>query len=102
VLVNGGSFTFTRAVVPAGAKPHAVALADFNGDGALDLAVANEEDGEVTIHIGADGAFGAGEVFAVGDAPVALAVADLNGDGLPDLVTANQGDDTASVLLSAP
>jgi hypothetical protein len=93
---------------PAG--PSAVALADVDGDGKLDVVAANRYAGTVSVMLGkGDGTFpdhvdypagGIREGYcskAVG--PVSVALGDLDRDGHLDMVTANQGGDTASVLL---
>ena len=42
IFLNNGDGTFRSAVLyPAGGQPEAVVVADFNGDGKLDLAIAN-------------------------------------------------------------
>src|SRR5262249_9590176 len=69
---------------PAGGTPDAVALADFNGDGALDFAVANElGTGVVTLSLGdGHGNFSSGGTLLTGTIfVVAITTADLNGDG---------------------
>jgi hypothetical protein len=81
-----------------------VAVADVNGDGRLDLAVANysygASAGSVSVLLGnGNGTFQGAVNFAVGSIPVSVAVADVNGDGRPDLVTANQSGNSVSVLL---
>ena len=84
----------------AGASPVSVAVGDFDGDGALDLAVANKRDNTVSVLLGhGDGTFEAPRNFAVGDSPVSVAVGDFNGDGVPDLAVANAGSNDVSVLL---
>jgi FG-GAP-like repeat len=90
----------------AGASPEAVAAADLDGDGNVDLAVANFDSDDVSIFWGnGDGSFtAASATLPVGtaliEAPVALAIADINGDGKPDIVTANEFGNTVSVLLN--
>ena len=86
----------------AGNTPLATVVADFNGDGKPDMAIANNGDNTVTVLLG-DGTGGftpvTGSPFAVGTAPVALVAADLNGDGIPDLAAANNGSGNVTVLF---
>ena len=79
----------------------AVTVADFNGDGIPDMAVAFFEDYTVQVLDGiGDGTFGTASTYAVGKHPYAIASADLNRDGHPDLVVANEADGTITVLLN--
>src|SRR2546423_1633225 len=74
--------TATRA--PAGQLPLGVALADFNGDGKLDFAAANQTAaGTVSISIGnGRGQFQTATAYPTNASfTVAVAAADLNGDG---------------------
>ncbi len=74
----------------AGSGPIAVAVGDFNGDGKLDLAVANNSSANVSVLLGAgSGNFGAPMNLSVGSQPLAVAAADFNGDGKLDLAVAN-------------
>jgi hypothetical protein len=106
LLGNGdGTFQAPRAF-SAGANPWFVAVADFNGDGLLDLAVANFDplgSGTVSVLLGnGDGTFQAARNFPVGDKPTSVVVGDFNGDGIPDLAVANyalSGTPSVSVLL---
>ncbi len=85
---------------PVGATPQAVVTGDFNGDGRLDLAVANSASNSVSILRGnANGTFQAAQNFATGAVPRSLAVGDFNKDGKLDLVSANAGAYDLSVLL---
>ncbi|HKD99580.1 MAG TPA: VCBS repeat-containing protein [Planctomycetota bacterium] len=77
--------------VPTGANTLAVAAADLDLDGNVDLVGANSTTpGTVTVLLaGAPAEYSAGAQYPVGDRPTALAVADFDQDLLPDLVVAN-------------
>jgi len=78
-----------------------VAVGDFNGDGAEDLAVASSSAGTVSVLLGnGDGSFQAAQNFGVGGSPVSVAVGDFNGDGKFDLAVANPGSNNVSVLIN--
>ncbi len=80
-------------------SPYSVAIGDLNGDGFLDLAVANSSSNTVSVLLGTGGgAFAAATLFSVGGRPRSVAIGDLNGDGLLDLAVA-QGPSGVSVLL---
>jgi FG-GAP-like repeat len=77
-----------------------VAVGDFNGDGKLDLAVANNGSNNVSVLLGnGDGTFQPALNFTVGSNPSSVAVADFNGDGKPDLAVANNDGNNVSILL---
>jgi hypothetical protein len=67
-------------------------LADFNGDGNLDLAVLTESTGLSVFLANGDGTFQAPRTVGAGQGAQALAVGDVNGDGIPDLAVADHGD----------
>ena len=54
VYLNKGSGTFSAAVVygPNTNNPHKVVVGDFNRDGKLDLAAANNGNGTVSVLLG--------------------------------------------------
>src|SRR5438128_737886 len=80
--------------------PRAMVTADFNGDGRLDLAVANFYSSNVSVLLSnADGTFQPARTSANGTYQNSLAVGDFNGDGKLDFATANYDYATVSVLL---
>lgn len=96
------SYIFGRADFATGTGPASVITGDFNGDGKLDLAIANSTDNTVSILIGKpDGTFQPHVDYATDADPVAVASGDFNGDGKLDLATANLADNTVSVLLGS-
>jgi hypothetical protein len=111
VLLGNGDGTFQPAVtycsggVSDGVAPsESVAVADVNGDGKLDLLMANycpsidpinggctAADGSVGVLLGnGDGSFQTAVAYDSGGyLTYSVAVADVNGDGAPDLMVAN-------------
>jgi len=84
----------------AGSGPTGVATGDFNGDGRLDLAVANLRSNNVSVLLGnGDGTFQAAVNYGAGSRPISVAVGDFNGDGKLDLAVSNNGSDNVSILL---
>jgi hypothetical protein len=88
--------------IPVGHTPFSVAVADVNGDGKADLAVANRGSNDVTVLLGnAAGGFRAtpGSPVKAGGEPFSVASADFNGDGKSDLAVANNTSNNVTVLL---
>ena len=107
VLYANGDGTFNAPLMlDAGSGPNSVAVGDLNGDGTLDLAVADFGPGTqrattVSVLLGVgDGTFEPAQQFDAGVSPAYVVVGDLNGDGRLDLVVTNFDAGTVSVLLN--
>jgi hypothetical protein len=105
VLLGNGDGTFTQAPgspVQIGSGQNTIAVGDLNGDGKLDVMVANSSDNNVNILLGnGDGTFtqAPGSPIPVGTTPYSLALADFTGNGKLSLAVANYGDNTLTLLL---
>lgn len=96
ILINttaptASSFTFNVHTISEahGSHPVALALGDFNADGHLDIAVANQGTRNVALYAGdGHGEFGPTVVLSTAPHPNALAAADLTGDHADDLLVA--------------
>jgi hypothetical protein len=101
----GGGFALEGGqAISLGARISAIAVGDFNSDGRLDLAAAEQDNSQVVILLrnGLNTGFSSQLQFATGATPAAIAVGDFNGDGLADLAVANRGSDSATILLRVP
>jgi hypothetical protein len=83
-----------------GTNPSFIIASDFNGDGKLDFAVANQNNNNVSVLLGnAGGTYQPAMNYSVGSVPISIAVGDFNRDGKPDLAVANDNSASVSVLL---
>jgi hypothetical protein len=84
------SVTFTRATLAVPGAPRAVASADFNGDGRVDLAAATMNadaggGGAIAILSNDGAAFRLRRTLRTQAGPFAITAGDFNNDGAPDL-----------------
>jgi hypothetical protein len=87
---------------PSGDKTYALFSGDLNGDGAIDLVAANEQDSALSVFLN-DGHGGFTRIatpFPTGQYPTGGAIADFNHDGAMDVVTADYHGNSISVLLN--
>jgi hypothetical protein len=84
--------------------PISVAVADFNGDGNLDIAVANRSSNDISVLLGkGNGTFATEVKYSAGTGgpdPDSIVAADVNGDGKPDLIVADLGTHSVSVFIN--
>jgi len=112
ILLGNGDGTFQSQVnYQTGGGSSGIAVGDFNGDGKLDLAVANPcgrgfqciapyAPTTVSVLLGnGDGTFQKQVEYETGADTLSVAVADFNGDGKLDPAVANYFDFTVGVLL---
>lgn len=102
-----GSPTFQVGTtgIKTGREPVSLAVADFNRDGAVDVAVVNHQSGgldprgTVAVYFGNnDGTLNSSDTYQVGEGPQAVATGDFDIDGWPDLAVVNS-DDKSVILL---
>ena len=106
ILLGEGGGKFGAPVTasvgdPFASSPSAVTLADVNGDGKLDVLLADAGTGAVTVLLGnGDGTFGAPVSFtSEAVEPGSILATDLNGDGIPDVIIADPATASIYVML---
>ncbi len=105
VLLGNGDGSFgVNTDYGAGSRPVSVAIADVNGDGNRDLAVANGDSNSVSVLLGnGDGTFAPRRDYGMRFYSTSVAIGDLNGDGRLDLVISDDqgtnGVSSVSVLI---
>jgi hypothetical protein len=106
VFLNSGDGTFlsqTIYSVPKGSGVTSPAVVDVNGDGKLDIIVANYGGNSVGVLLNSgDGTFLPQTAYptGAGSNPRSLSVVDVNSDNKPDIIVANYNGSNAGVLLN--
>jgi hypothetical protein len=100
--VGDGTFGEGRTFgLVSGSKPRAVAVADVNGDGKLDIITADSASNTLTVLLGKGNYTYADPVrFAVGAGPRWVLARDVNGDGACDLISVNRDSNDVSLLIN--
>ena len=79
----------------------ALAIADLDGDGTLDVVAACPESNTASVRLGnGDGTLGTRADFGCGDRPISVGIGDLDGDGHPDIVAVNFDSNDAIILMN--
>ena len=101
MLGNGdGTFQPAQRFSVGAAESESLAAGDFNGDGKIDLVVANAGTNNISVLLGnGDGTFQAARTFPVGNRLEFVAVGDFNGDGKLDVAVASYNTNTVGVLI---
>jgi len=99
-----GNFTVgaTYATDATNTNPEAIVVADFNGDGKPDVAVANFNGSNIGVLLNdGEGGFGPPANYAICSSTWEVTAADINGDGYPDLLAPLPSCTGMAVILNA-
>jgi hypothetical protein len=88
----------TQPAFATGGVPWSAVAADFDGDGAPDIAAAIDSTAVGLFLNDGQGRFGLQAHLEVGISPTRLTSSDFNADGFPDLAVINSGSQDVSVL----
>ncbi len=96
---TGSTIAFTKHIdIPVGDGPRGIAAADMDGDGYLDLAVANFDGGSISLFQNQSKSTPDSIAFIIQHtengflSPDAVAFTDVDGDGVPDVIAGGAGD----------
>jgi hypothetical protein len=105
ILRNRGTGNFVAAPTSpedAGNKPVSIVATNLDGDGDADLAVANQQSGNITVfrnNGSANFTEAPGSPHAAGSFPQDIIAAPLNADAAADLAVVNQGSSSNNVTI---
>jgi hypothetical protein len=85
-----------------GQYPKAVGISDLDGDGKLDIAIANFSSNNISVYrnnsVAGNFQMIGGTNFITNRLPSSISISDLDGNGKPDIVVANTNGNSLSVL----
>ncbi len=107
---SSGTISFsTKVDFTTPTQPHGLALGDMDGDGKVDIAVANAGSASASLFRNAatsgsitTSSLGGRVDLSAGNTPYNVSIADIDGDGKPDMVVTNYGSNTVSVYRNIP
>jgi hypothetical protein len=102
---NGSISLSSKITLVTGEKPTSVVFADLDGDGRLDLVIANSGDSSISVlrntSVSNSISFGSKTDYRTGKSAVGVAACDFDNDGKPDIATVNGADNSVSVLRNS-
>lgn len=100
-----GTITFATKIdfnLPASASPYGIATGDMDGDGLVDMAIANLNTNSISLFknssIGSSINFATAVNFTTLIQPSSIVIAEIDGDGKPDIAVTNFGSNQVSVF----
>lgn len=99
---DGSMRNINNLPVGVGSKPHGLAVADFDNDGRLDIAVTRNALAQVGLFFGlGNGTFKNQSIISLvtGISPLLIVAADLNNDTRPDMVVTNNANVSPLIIL---
>jgi chitodextrinase len=99
VSVSAATFSMFETPHAAGPDPLAATATDLDGDGWLDLGIANRSDNSIHVSLNSGGSFTVPVRYGAGASPSDIVAADFDGDGRMDLAVSNELSDSILIFL---